>query len=137
MLASARMSKTLRAVSGTAAAGHPLTTNLSVGPHDLVADEPVELGGDDLGPGPTEMLLASLAACTNMTLRMYARRKEYPLDDVRVHLVGEVGADGLTIRRVIELEGALTDEQREAILRIADKCPVHKILTNGAKIVGE
>lgn len=136
MLASRTMSKSLRPASAVAVAEHPLTTNLCVGAHALVLDEPVELGGDDLGPTPTELLLSALAACTNMTLRMYARRKGFPLEGIRVDVAGEVGPGGLEVRRAIELEGELTPEQREAILRIADKCPVHKILTSGAKIVG-
>lgn len=131
------MSNSLRPVTAHPVPEHPLTTSLGIGAHTLVADEPQELGGDDLGPTPTELLLSALAACTNMTLRMYARRKGYPLEDVRVHLVGEPSSEGFSIRRVLELEGPLTEEQRAAVLRIADKCPVHKILTNGAKIVGE
>jgi len=122
-----------------------LTTEIKAGNHSLLADEPVEVGGDDLGPTPYDLLTAALGACTAMTLRLYADRKNWPLTNVLVHLHHEKthevdsenpGQQALLdhIWREIELEGELTDEQRLRLLNIADKCPVHKSLTSRIEI---
>ncbi|MFC6631941.1 OsmC family protein [Microbulbifer taiwanensis] len=112
------------------------------GPHLLVADEPEDLGGDNLGPGPYEYLLMALGACTGMTIRMYADRKEIPLDKVRVILSHQKvhardcedceSKEGKVdeIVREITLEGSLTGEQRQMLLDIANRCPVHNTLTS-------
>lgn len=107
--------------------------------HHLTADEPVEVeGAADAGPAPFELLLASLGACTNMTLRMYAARKQLPLEGIRTLLSRRALADGsggMQIDRQIELIGAeLTAEQRERMLEIAQKCPVHRALTSPIRI---
>jgi len=110
------------------------------GRHHLIADEPVNVGGLDSGPGPYELLLAALGACTAMTLRLYADRKKLPLVRTQVRLrhsriyakdcveceTKEAMID--RIERVIILEGDLDAEQRARLLEIADRCPVHRTL---------
>lgn len=110
------------------------------GTHSLIADEPAGVGGLDSGFGPYELLLASLGACTAMTLRLYADRKQLPLKRAQVRLrhsriYAEDCAECETksgmldrIERVIVLEGDLSDEQRLRLMEIADKCPVHRTL---------
>ncbi|CUS47705.1 MAG: putative redox protein [Idiomarinaceae bacterium HL-53] len=115
----------------------PFTQQVTTFNHRWLADEPETLGGADEGPAPMEMVLAGLGACTSMTLRMYAKRKEWPLEKVTVNLrheKGKPGADkrivGETIHREIQLDGELSAEQRERLLEIANKCPVHRTLSN-------
>lgn len=122
------------------------TEHLLDGRHRLLADEPVAAGGNDRGPGPYELLLMSLGACTTMTLRLYADRKRWPLQRVSVELRhhkihAEDCADCETkhgmldrIERVIALEGALDAAQRQRLMEIADMCPVHRTLTSEIKI---
>lgn len=120
----------------------PFTNRVLTERHEFTADEPSSVGGADEGPAPFELLLASLGACTSMTLRMYADRKQWPLENVRVHLSfsrdqGEGGPKDLTEHfvREIELEGPLSDEQRARLIEIAERCPVHRALENPKKIV--
>jgi putative redox protein len=106
------------------------------GVHHLRADEPAALGGGDTGPAPFEWVSAGLGACTGMTLRMYADRKQWPLEEVEVHLRHrkEPQPEGRpvdVIERTVELRGPLSDEQRARLLEIADRCPVHRALTAG------
>lgn len=106
---------------------------VTVGQHQLIADEPASMGGADAGPAPFDFLMSGLGACTSMTLRMYAERKGLALTKVSVTLSHEkVEVDGVTrdcIHRDIVLEGDLTDEQRQRLLEIANKCPVHRALS--------
>lgn len=101
--------------------------------HTWLADEPDDLQGGNLGPSPTRLLIASLGACTAITLRMYAERKQWPLKGVRVELKlltdVPVPEGGTQILREITLEGPLRPEQRERLLGIANACPVHRMLT--------
>jgi putative redox protein len=100
------------------------------GAHLWHADEPESLGGGNRAPTPNSLLLSGLGACTSITLKMYAQRKGWPLEDVHVILSLTTGKEGTTIDRKIQLHGELNDEQRERLLQIANACPVHKILTN-------
>ncbi len=97
--------------------------------HHWAIDEPLEDGGTDSAPTPNETLLAALGGCTNITLQMYARRKKWPLKQVRIEL--ELIRDSVenTIQRHIYLDGPLDDSQRKRLLAIANACPVHKILS--------
>src|ERR1700682_2409347 len=120
-----------------------------VGPHHLLADEPKTSGGSDDGPDPYELLLSALGSCTNMTLRMYADRKKWPLKEIRVTLTHsknyandcvncEQPAAMLDrIERRITLIGELSAEQRQRLLGIANLCPVHKSLTSRIDIQTE
>ncbi len=97
--------------------------------HGWTGDEPLATGGRDAGPSPYALLLSSLGACTSITLRMYANQKKWDVTRISVALthVKENRADIIT--RTIALEGNLDDTQRQRLLEIADKCPVHRTLT--------
>jgi putative redox protein len=123
-----------------------LAQEILVGRHRLAADEPLEAGGSDVGPNPYDLLLAALGACTSMTLRLYADHKKWPLEHVRVHLSHQKihaadCADCETregkidlIERKITVSGPLDDSQRQRLLDIAEKCPVHRTLHSEIKI---
>jgi putative redox protein len=113
---------------------------ISAGAARFVGDEPTSLGGLGLGPTPHDLVAAGLAACTTQTLRLYAIRKGWPLGAVRVEVTqerkaGETPAD--TFTRRISLGGDLDDDQRARLMQIAEMCPVHRLLTAGARIVTE
>lgn len=124
-----------------------LKQEITAGAHKFAADEPREAGGTDTGPDPYSLLLAALGSCTSMTLQMYAKRKGWPLEKVevslrhsRIHAVDcETCAtkDGKITRidRYISLTGPLTEEQRAQLLKIAERCPVHRTLTAEVSII--
>jgi uncharacterized OsmC-like protein len=123
-----------------------LQQEIAMGPHQMLADEPVAAGGLDTGPSPYDLLLASLGACTSMTLRLYAEQKGLPLARTSVRLShAKIYATDCAecetkegkidrIERVITLEGDLTEAQRTRLREIADKCPVHRTLTSEVDI---
>ena len=106
--------------------------------HRWLADEPQESGGRNAGPAPHQLLLSALGACTAITLRLYAARKGWPLTGIEVALEfnpsGTPPQGGSDIRRRITLRGELTGEQRERLLEIANRCPIHKVLTGEVRI---
>lgn len=124
----------------------PYGQRITVGGHELFADEPTDIGGADTGPGPYDLLLAALGACTSITVRMYAERKGWPLRHTTVHLRHRrihaedcVACDTKTgridhIDRELRLDGELTDEQRATLLHIAGRCPVHGTLHSAVDI---
>ena len=97
--------------------------------HRIRSDEEVEKGGEDTGATPHELLLAALGSCTAMTLKVYAERKGWPLEDVNVTLNAVNGEGAYIITRQVALHGNLDAEQRQRLLEIADKCPVHRTLS--------
>jgi putative redox protein len=123
-----------------------LRHEISAGPHTYFADEPAGAGGDDSGPDPYELMLSALGACTSMTLLMYARRKKWPLEGVEVRVshhrdyardceeCDERPMQIDHIERLITLRGDLDDAQRDRLLEIAEKCPVHRTLTGTIEI---
>jgi uncharacterized OsmC-like protein len=131
------MSSTDVIVTGAASG---FAQEIVVGPHRLTADEPIEFGGKNTGPGPYDLLLAALGSCTSMTISLYARTKKWPLESVIVNLrhskihaadcrdcetkEGKIDR----IEREIQFVGKLDPEQQKRLLEIADKCPVHRTL---------
>lgn len=118
-----------------------LEVGISAGPHQIVGDEPERLGGTDKGLAPYEFLLSALGSCVVITMKMYAQRKDYPLEKAKVYLTHEkikLDADSNktqdSIELKIELLGNLSEEQRERLFQIAEKCPVSRSLQSEIKI---
>lgn len=115
----------------------PYTVTLLGGEHQWLADEPADLGGANAGPTPGQLLLSSLGACTAITLKMYANRKEWPLEKVDIELILNPDGkptSGTDIQRRLTLHGALDDDQKERLLQIANACPIHKLLSGDVRI---
>ncbi len=123
------------------------TTQMKVGNHYLLSDEPLEVGGNDFGPSPYEFVSAGLSACTAMTIQMYSKRKGWVVENVEVHTsYGKSHAEDCqacesenakidTFHREIKLEGQLDDIQKKRILEIANKCPVHRTLHSETQVI--
>jgi putative redox protein len=119
---------------------------VSVGSHLFHADEPVEVGGGDIGPNPHELLMASLTACTNITAQMYAERHQWPLtavqsvaSDGRVTTKNLSGSSATTemvdrIELEISFSGGLSQEQEQRLLEIVSRCPIHRMLTSSIQV---
>lgn len=122
------------------------TLDIQAGKHLFKADEPESIGGNDFGPTPYDLLLASLGACTAITMRMYANRKGWPVEDIEIHLnhnkehlqdcedCDSASAKIDVIERSIKINGDLDEKQRKRMMQIADKCPVHKTLHNEIRV---
>ena len=129
--------------------GDGLRQEITVRGKTIVADEPVDVGGTDEGPNPYELLLGALGSCTAMTILMYARRKKWPVEHVRVELdhsrvhvrdcedceTQDVKLD--YFRKRVTLRGPLTEEQRARLAEISQRCPVHRTLTGTIRIDDE
>jgi putative redox protein len=123
------------------------TTNMKVGNHFMIADEPKDFGGNDYGPSPYELVSAGLSACTAMTIQMYTKRKNWKVDLVEVHTsyvkshaedCENCETDSAkidTFHREVTLIGDLDEKQKARILQIADKCPVHKTLHSETQVI--
>ena len=109
-------------------------TIITSGKHALIADEPEEKEGSDMGMNPFELLLASLSSCTAITLQMYINRKLWIVEDISIEMQMFPSESGTFIKSSIQFTGNLTDEQKKRLKHIADVCPVHKILTGSISI---
>ena len=120
--------------------------NVSIGPHQLLADEPTDVGGTDAGPNPYELVMAALGACTSMTVRRYAEQRRWPLEKVRVQVtfsrIHAVDCDDCSrkkgivnrIGKRITFIGDLSEIQRQRLLHVANNCPVHRVLAQTIEI---
>lgn len=122
-------------------------TVMTAGPHELIADEPEDVGGKDEGPDPYDYLLMALGSCSVITMKMYANRKEWPVEDIYIEMrhnkthaedcedCDDPKARIDKIEKDIIVEGDLSEEQLERLLEISKKCPVHKTLLSDVEIV--
>ncbi len=108
---------------------------IDIGPHRLLTDEPAEIGGEDTGPAPHELLAASLGACTALTVTLYAQRKNFDLQDVKVRIEHAQLGDAYVFTRYIHYVGNLDVDQRARLTVIANKCPIHKLLSGRIEII--
>ena len=111
------------------------SVDIDVSGHQLVGDEPEAAGGDNLGPAPYDLLLAALGECTAMTVRWFAIQRNWPLDKVEVALTHEkVERQDVFHKTVVIVGDDLTEEQKDKLIKVAAKCPVHKTLTSDVSI---
>lgn len=111
-----------------------LAQTIETDPHTLLTDVSIAEGGDGLAPDPHALLDSALGACTALTVKLYAARKGWPLENADVEITHEESPGHYRLQRRITLRGALTDEQRERLLEIANKCPIHRVLTGEINI---
>ena len=113
-------------------------TQINIRGHQLIGDEPIENGGQDQGPKPSELVLAGLATCSASTMRMYADRKGWPVEQIFITLglIVDKTDTGQTsqITETIRIEGNVNEEQKKRLIEIAGKCPVYRLLTNEIRI---
>lgn len=115
----------------------PLQQVIEIGPHRILTDVAPALGGEASGPEPHDLLAAALAACTSLTVNLYARRKGYALDEVQVGIRhGQEGA-AYALHRTIRYVGQLSDDEKARLTEVANKCPVHKTLSGQIAITTE
>jgi putative redox protein len=115
------------------------TSGIQVNQHSLIVDEPLEKGGEDLGPAPGDYLCAALASCKAITLRMYVQRKQWNVDEIKVDvnlmLGTQMSSGNNTFYCQINFKGDLDDEQQKRLLVIANSCPLHRLLSKPSDIV--
>jgi putative redox protein len=117
-----------------------LAFSISIRDHTITTDVNAELGGDDLGPSPHDIFDASLAACTALTVKIYAARKSWPLENIQVEVERDASREGSGLYRLtlkIHLVGALNAEQSDRLFDVANKCPIHKLMQADIKILTE
>jgi putative redox protein len=110
---------------------------IEIGQHRLLTDEPAAIGGEDTGPAPHDLLAASLGACTALTVTLYARHKNFDLQDVQVRIEHAQQGDAYVFTRRIHYVGQLDAEQRARLTAVANKCPIHKLLSGQINIITE
>ena len=108
---------------------------IDIGRHRLLTDEPPEVGGEDTGPAPHDLLAASLGACTALTVTLYARHKAFDLQDVQVRIEHAQQGDTYVFTRHLHYVGQLDDAQRSRMTAVANKCPIHKLLSGQFNII--
>lgn len=131
------MAAKLRAARAAKASVGTIAQRIEIGSHVLIADTSRDIGGEDLGADPHELLDAALAACTALTLTLYARRKGIELTSLEVEVDHEVHGDVYRMRRDIHIAGEISSEQRTRMLEIANKCPMHRSLSGSFEIVSQ
>lgn len=114
-------------------------TQVKTDPHHFIVDEPISVGGKDLGPTPGELLAASLASCTSITVKLYADRKGWDLEEVEVEVDFErdLKFNVTNFKKILHFKGDLSEEQIQKLYEIAGKCPIHRMLANPIEIHSE
>ena len=119
--------------------GESYTSNIRVNQHSFIVDEPLEKGGQDIGPAPGDYLCAAVASCKAITLRMYVQRKQWNVDEIKVSvnlvLGTQMSSGNNTFYCQINFKGDLDDEQQKRLLVIANSCPLHRLLSKPSDVV--